>query len=192
MTLNKVKLNLGCGSKKLQGYINIDKYDTYKPDIIHDLEKFPYPFEDNSINEILLSHVLEHIGQNPDIFNSIIKEFYRICVHGAKIDIRVPHPRHDDFIADPTHVRPITALGLSLYNKDLNKKWELSGAANTPLAIIHNVDFRIKHVTHILDKKYINLLKSEKIQKDEIEDLAHKYNNVIQEIKIDWEVIKQN
>ena len=192
MTLNKVKLNLGCGSKKLQGYINIDKYDTYKPDIIHDLEKFPYPFEDNTINEILLSHVLEHIGQNPDIFNSIIKEFYRICVHGAKIDIRVPHPRHDDFIADPTHVRPITALGLSLYNKDLNKKWELSGAANTPLAIIHNVDFRIKHVTHVLDKKYINLLKSEKIQKDEIEDLAHKYNNVIQEIKIDWEVIKQN
>ena len=192
MMLNKVKLNLGCGSKKLDGYINIDKYDTYNPDIIHDLEKFPYPFEDNSINEILLSHVLEHIGQNPDIFNSIIKEFYRICVHGAKIDIRVPHPRHDDFIADPTHVRPITALGLSLYNKDLNKKWELSGAANTPLAIIHNVDFRIKHVTHILDKKYINLLKSEKIQKDEIEDLAHKYNNVIQEIKIDWEVIKQN
>ena len=192
MMLNKVKLNLGCGSKKLDGYINIDKYDTYNPDIIHDLEKFPYPFEDNSINEILLSHVLEHIGQNPDIFNSIIKEFYRICVHGAKIDIRVPHPRHDDFIADPTHVRPITVLGLQLYNKDLNKKWELSGAANTPMGIIHNVDFRIKHVTHVLDKKYINLLKSEKIQKDEIEDLAHKYNNVIQEIKIDWEVIKQN
>ena len=192
MTLNKVKLNLGCGSKKLDGYINVDKYDTYNPDIIHDLEKFPYPFEDNTINEILLSHVLEHIGQNPDIFNSIIKEFYRICVHGAKIDIRVPHPRHDDFIADPTHVRPITVLGLQLYNKDLNKKWELSGAANTPMGIIHNVDFRIKHVTHILDKKYINLLKSEKIQKDEIEDLAHKYNNVIQEIKIDWEVIKQN
>ena len=192
MTLNKVKLNLGCGSKKLDGYINVDKYDTYNPDIIHDLEKFPYPFEDNTINEILLSHVLEHIGQNPDIFNSIIKEFYRICVHGAKIDIRVPHPRHDDFIADPTHVRPITVLGLQLYNKDLNKKWELSGAANTPMGIIHNVDFRIKHVTHVLDKKYINLLKSEKIQKDEIEDLAHKYNNVIQEIKIDWEVIKQN
>ena len=75
MTINKVKLNLGCGSKKLEGYINIDKYDTYKPDIIHDLEKFPYPFEDNSINEILLSHVLEHVGQNPDVFNSIIKAF---------------------------------------------------------------------------------------------------------------------
>jgi len=190
MTLNKVKLNLGCGSKKLDGYINIDKYDAYNPDIIHDLEKFPYPFEDNSVDEILLSHVLEHIGQNPDMFNSIIKEFYRICVHGAKIDIRVPHPRHDDFISDPTHVRPITVLGLQLYNKELNLKWELSGAANTPMAIIHNVDFRIKNVSHVLDKKYIDLLKSEKIQKDEIQDLAHKYNNVIKEIKIDWEVIK--
>ena len=58
------------------------------------------------------------------------------------------------------------------------------------MAIIHNVDFRIKHVTYVLDKKYINLLESKKILKDEIEDLAQKYNNVIKEIKIDWEVIK--
>ena len=111
MDLNMIKLNLGCGSKILLGYTNIDKFDTYKPDIVHDLEKFPYPFEDNSVNEILLSHVLEHVGQNPDVFNNIIKEFYRICVHGAIINIIVPHPRHDDFISDPTHVRPITVLG---------------------------------------------------------------------------------
>src|SRR6056300_185430 len=131
MTLNKVKLNLGCGSKKLDGYINIDKYDTYKPDIIHDLEKFPYPFKDNSVNEILLSHVLEHVGQNPDIFNNIIKELYRICTHCTLITIIVPHPRHDDFISDPTHVRPITVLGLSLYDRELNKKWEKNENPNT-------------------------------------------------------------
>ena len=190
-TLDKVKLNLGCGSKKIEGFINLDKYDSYKPDLIHDLEKFPYPFEDNSVREILLSHELEHIGQNPDIFNLIIKELYRICIHGAKIDIRVPHPRHDDFIADPTHVRPITVLGLSLYDKELNKKWEIEGAANTPMAIIHNVDFRIKKVTYVVDKKYQDLLKLGKITKEEIEDFSHKYNNVIREIKMIWEVVKQ-
>ena len=107
-----MKINLGSGSKILKGYVNVDKFQYYNPDVVHDLEKFPYPFEDNSIDEILLSHVLEHIGQNPDVFNNIIKELYRICKNNSIVDIRVPHPRHDDFISDPTHVRPITILCL--------------------------------------------------------------------------------
>tara|TARA_B100000282_G_C31612751_1_gene435532 strand:- start:242 stop:808 length:567 start_codon:yes stop_codon:yes gene_type:complete len=188
--MEQIKLNLGCGSKILSGFVNVDKFDVYKPDIVHDLEKFPYPFEDNSVKEIQLSHVLEHIGQNPDIFNLIIKEFYRICSNGAILDIRVPHPRHDDFLADPTHVRPITILGLTLYDKELNKKWEQTGAANTPMAIIHNVNFKVKTAQYTLDKKYQNLLKEGKIKQDELEDLANKYNNVIKEMKIIWEVIK--
>ena len=70
-----MKLNLGCGSKILDGYTNVDKFDYYKPDVVHDLETFPYPFENNSVDEILISHVLEHIGQSPQIFLQIIKEF---------------------------------------------------------------------------------------------------------------------
>ena len=61
-----MKLNLGCGNKLLKGYINLDKFNYYKCDVTHDLEKFPYPFKNDSVNEILLSHVLEHIGQQPD------------------------------------------------------------------------------------------------------------------------------
>ena len=49
-----MKLNLGCGSKILEGYTNVDKFDYYKPDIVHDLEITPYPFEENSIDEIIL------------------------------------------------------------------------------------------------------------------------------------------
>ena len=70
------KLNLGCGSKIKEGFVNLDKYNTFKPDIVHDLEDFPYPFKENSIDEILLSHVLEHIGREPSIFNLIMQELY--------------------------------------------------------------------------------------------------------------------
>ena len=64
-----IKLNLGSGNKRIDGYVNLDKFDTFNPEYVHDLETFPYPFKDNEVSHIMLSHVLEHIGQNPDIFN---------------------------------------------------------------------------------------------------------------------------
>jgi len=185
-----MKLNLGCGSKILNGFTNVDKYNAYKPDIVHDLEIFPYPFDENSVDEIILSHVLEHIGQVPEIFNNIIKELYRICKNDTLIKIAVPHPRHDDFISDPTHVRPITVLGLSLYDKELNKIWEKDNAANTPLGIIHNVNFKIVKVNYVIDDKYKKLLAEKKILESDLEEYSNKYNNVIQEIQIDWKVVK--
>ena len=185
-----MKLNLGCGSKILNGYTNVDKFDYYKPNIVHDLEKFPYPFDENSVEEIILSHVLEHIGQDPDIFNGIIKEFYRICKNDAIINIAVPHPRHDSFISDPTHVRPITLLSLRLYDQKLNKTWEGNKVANTPLGLIHNVNFQIISVQYIVDEKYKKLLVEKQIKENEIKEYAEKYNNVIIESNFKWKVIK--
>ena len=185
-----MKLNLGSGSKILKGYVNVDKFQYYNPDVVHDLEKFPYPFEDNSVDEILLSHVLEHIGQNPDVFNNIIKELYRICKNNSIVDIRVPHPRHDDFISDPTHVRPITILGLQLYDKNLNEKWERMNAANTPLALIHGVNFMIKDVNFVLENNYIKLLENKEIDQNELQECIKKYNNVVKEMKIKWVALK--
>ena len=185
-----VNLNLGSGAKKIDGYINLDKFNTFKPDIVHDLEKFPYPFNDNSVDKIIMSHVLEHLGQNPDIFNSIMKELYRICKNGSLIDITIPHPRHDDFLSDPTHVRPITILGLELYDKELNEKWYKEKAANSPLALIHNVNFKIKKVHYDIVNKYKVMFEEKKINKEELNDLIDKYNNVVKQISIQLEVIK--
>ncbi len=187
---DNINLNLGSGTKKIKDYINVDKYETLGPDIVHDLEKFPYPFKDNSVVNIILSHVLEHIGQNPNIFNSIMKELYRICKNQAIISITVPHPRHNDFLSDPTHVRPITVPGLELYNRELNEQWQKQKAANTPLALIHNVDFRVKYIRYEFEQKYYQMLKDQKINKDELSEMMDKYNNVVKQIYIQLEVIK--
>ena len=185
-----MKLNLGCGNKILDGYVNVDKFDLYNVDIKHDLEKFPYPFNDNSVEEIKLSHVLEHIGQDPDIFIKILKEIYRICKNQALINIAVPHPRHDDFIADPTHVRPITVLGLSLFDKAQNEEWEKMGAANTPLGLIHKVNFKIESSIYHIEDDIMLKYKAGDIDKLKLDYMIKYYNNVIKQIDIKWRVIK--
>jgi len=185
-----MKLNLGCGSKILEGYTNVDKFDYYNPDIVHDLEKTPYPFDENSISEIVLSHVLEHLGQDPEVFNEIIKELYRICKNNSIIDIRIPHPRHDDFISDPTHVRPITIMTLELYDKELNNIWVKNKNANSTLAHFYNVNFKITDVKYIPTVKYKKIIDEKKISEEDLIDHISKYNNVIKEIYVKWKVIK--
>ena len=190
MKINTKKINLGSGDKKIPGFINVDKYNTFDPDVVHDLEIFPYPFSNDEVDEIKLIHVLEHLGQTPDIFVNIMKELYRICCNQAKIHITVPHPRHDDYLADPTHVRPITTLCLSLFDLEQNEQWKKIGAANTPLAIIHGVNFKIIKNEIILDPKYENLLNDNKISKNELVEIIEKYNNVIKQTNYILKVIK--
>lgn len=81
------KLNLGCGEFKKEGYINVDYYSVSKPDVRHNLNKFPYPFKDSRFELIEADAVLEHLN-NP--FN-VMKEIHRICKNKAIVIIRVPH-----------------------------------------------------------------------------------------------------
>ena len=118
-----LKLNLGCGSTKFDGFIGVDMYGN--PDVRHDLEKFPWPWADSTVDEVALVHVLEHLGRDPDVFIGIIKELYRVCRNGALIHIVVPHPRHDNFLGDPTHVRPITYQVMQLFDKSLCEQFHI-------------------------------------------------------------------
>lgn len=52
------KLNLGCGNNKLDGFINIDKYDA-EADMIADVCELP--FENESVDEIVAYQVIEHL-----------------------------------------------------------------------------------------------------------------------------------
>lgn len=94
------KLNLGCRNDKKKGWINIDSDKTCNPDLILDLNKFPYPFKDDSIDEIFASNILEHLKDT----KKVLKEWERICKNNAKIMIRVPHYLNPQATADITHV----------------------------------------------------------------------------------------
>ena len=185
-----MRLNLGCGDVHMDGYLNVDKEVECLPDKIQDLEVFPWDFKDDSIDQVILSHVLEHLGQTSQIYLSVIKELFRICKAGAKIAITVPHPRHDDFLTDPTHVRPILPGQFYMYSKRHNKEWREQGVANTPLADYLDVDFEVGDVTWVLDNKWLQRLQSGKITSAELAEKAEHEHNIIKEVQIQLTVIK--
>jgi hypothetical protein len=185
-----MKLNLGCGFSRPDGFIHVDLYKECNPDVVHDLEVFPWPFESNTVQEILMNHSLEHLGHKPDTFLSIMKELYRVCENNAKIQINVPHPRHDHFIADPTHVRAITPLTLELFDLELNKHWQKINAANSPFAIYLGVNFKLISTQITLEQDYLDKFQAKKISNGELMNLLKERNNVASEYRFTLKVIK--
>ena len=57
----ELKIQLGIGYKKMKGFINVDINPTYKPDVLWDLTKRPWPFEDESVDFIYSAFCLEHL-----------------------------------------------------------------------------------------------------------------------------------
>ena len=185
-----MRLNLGCGGRKFPDWINVDKFPTCSPDEIVDLEQFPWPWPDNSVDEVRLYHVLEHLGADTGVYLGIIKELYRVCRDNAAIDIIVPHPRHDDFLNDPTHVRPVTRESLLLLSQTANREWLALGAANTPLGLYIGVDLAIESATYDLADPWDKLYEQKKLSAEELQQAFRLYNNVVKQIKLLVRTIK--
>ena len=103
---------------------------------------------------------------------------------------RQVHPRHDDFITDPTHIRPILPAQFHMYSKKQNKEWREGGFSNTPLAEFLGVDFEVDDVTWVVDNKWIKQLQEGKITSAELADKAEHEYNIIKEVEIKLIVIK--
>ena len=101
---NHKRLNVGCGRNIIEGWLNLDVMKLSGVDIVADLEncaETPLPIASNTIDEFLLSHVIEHI-KSP---LPLMQELWRVAKPGAKLVMRVPHGASDDAWEDPTHVR---------------------------------------------------------------------------------------
>ncbi len=185
-----MRLNLGCGTRKFPGWVNVDKMAACNPDQIVDLERLPWPWADNAIDEILMSHVLEHLGATPDAYLAIIKELYRVCRNGARVTVVVPHPRHDYFLGDPTHVRAIIPEQFDLFSQTLNRQWIAQGVGNTPLGIYLGVDFAVQSLRKSFDEPWRGRLERGEISAEDLERAARTYINVVTQVQIVMTAIK--
>lgn len=185
-----MKLNLGCGRRKMPGWVNVDNAAVFEPDVLIDLEQFPWPWADGTVSEILLQHVLEHLGAQTSTYLGIIKEMWRVCRNGATVTVIVPHPRHDDFLHDPTHVRPVTAEGMSMFSRTLNLEWQARRLSNTPLALVTSVDFNLNSTFYRLDEPWLGRYQAGELTHEDIEHAARTHNNVVKEITIVLTAVK--
>jgi predicted SAM-dependent methyltransferase len=81
-------LNLCSGENKIEGFLSVDAVDTYEPDIILDLGIFPWPIEDETIQEVIFYHGIEHFPRS--MHPHIMKELSRVMQTNATLTITYP------------------------------------------------------------------------------------------------------
>ena len=110
------RLNIGCGTDirpASEGWVNMELTRLPGVDVAHDILRFPWPFQENHFDHLLLSHILEHvphdIGIRPykDGFLAVLEECHRITKPGGRVEIFTPHPASENTIIDPTHTRVV-------------------------------------------------------------------------------------
>lgn len=129
---SKIKLDLGCGENKQNGYVGIDIRKLESVDIVHDIQQVPYPLPDNCCSTILASHIIEHINPSNFGFIKVMNELWRIMAIGGELMIAMPYGLSYGFIQDPTHVNPCNEATFQyfdpkfpLYNIYKPKPWEI-------------------------------------------------------------------
>lgn len=95
-------LDIGCGPNKIPNTIGVDKRLIQGVDVVCDIER-ELPFKANSVDLIWMRHVIEHVGN----LIGLMEEVYRVCRHGAAVEIVVPYYTSRGAFRDPTHVRYI-------------------------------------------------------------------------------------
>jgi predicted SAM-dependent methyltransferase len=70
-------------------------------DIVHDIQKFPWPVPADSCFQVLLSHVYEHI--EPKYRIRLIDEIWRITKKGGQLLLSAPYSMSMGAFQDPTH-----------------------------------------------------------------------------------------
>jgi predicted SAM-dependent methyltransferase len=181
-----MRINLGSGFNHVEGYVSCDYDPLCSPDHVVDFEKDNLPFEDSTVEGVLAHHILEHMGEG---YFHLLQEIYRVCKHDAIIDIRVPHPRSDAFLADPTHRRPITPMGMKLFSKKFNDMCEEKNFSSSQLGNYYNVNFDVLSWDYIPNEKYRNQF--EGMSREKVEEYIDQHSNIVSEIHMKLIVIKE-
>lgn len=82
-----MNINLGCGKHRIKGFKGVDLQKLPTVDYVCDISKLK--FKDDSIDNALASHCLEHFSHTRTL--DILGEWYRVLKKDGKLYISVPN-----------------------------------------------------------------------------------------------------
>ena len=145
----KKELLIGCGASRTKrlfkrndgpewsNLTTLDMYSDCNPDVLHDLNITPWPFEDNTFDEIHAYEVLEHLGRQGDYksFFAHFSEIYRILKPGGCLFGTTPSLKSRWLWGDPGHTRYIGSDSMVF----LSQKNYTAQVGKTPMTDYRNV-----------------------------------------------------
>ncbi len=99
-----MKLDIGCGPNKREGYFGMDIHPYDGVDLVQDINQTPWQLDDSSCSEIFANQVIEHV---PDLL-SFFRELHRVAADGCHITLTTPHYSSRNSWADPTHIHHLS------------------------------------------------------------------------------------
>jgi SAM-dependent methyltransferase len=169
-----LKLDLACGNRKQPGFTGVDFVKTTDTDIVHDLNKYPYPFAAESVDEISCQHFIEHV----DDIVKFMDECWRILKPEAKMVVVAPYYANMRAWQDPTHKRAISESSFLYFNRQwridtkLNESYPYSTMkCDFDFTYGYNIsndwvnrsqearDFAIKHYINVVNDVVVTLTK---------------------------------
>ncbi len=108
-------LSVGCGKRMHQAnVIRLDVCSEVNPDVVWDLDQFPYPFKESNFSEIECFDVIEHLNNIP----KALEEFHRILEPKGVLKITTPHFSCANSYIDPTHKWHLSYFSFDYFSGD--------------------------------------------------------------------------
>lgn len=185
-----VRVELGCGSTKNEGYLGIDRFSLPNVDLVADLNK-GIPLEDNSVDVIFCSHSLEHF----DSLSNIVNDIYRVCKHKAIINILSPYHMETVNLANIYHKQVFNEATFRFFSKESSttiddREYYNPHAASWGLALSDNSEQDTN--IQILDMEYFYFPSYATMTDDEKRNARRSLLNVCDQIYYSLAVNKSN
>ncbi len=94
---NGDRLDLGGLKGQNEGFTSVNIFQPC--DIEWDLDRFPYPFKNNSAGAVVMASTLQHL-KDPKL---VMQEVWRICKPNAKVFVTVPYWKYHTILYNPGH-----------------------------------------------------------------------------------------
>jgi len=128
-----MKYNLGCGFNKIKGFVNVDKAEICKPDVLADVTVFPWTWAKNDqATYIYMGDLAEHITREQDVWIKVLQECHRVLQNGGLLKMRVPEYREGNLkaaVTDPTHTNNYFTEDSIDYLDCRHSRWKNFGRA---------------------------------------------------------------